>query len=104
MKFVPSDKGIKKTDFNRDEIYQKNNGVHPFSPQTERRNSGTVESRIVNEKLRRYKSKWLRQVTRMNNRMPKIMLNCRSIGRRRLRRSLKWPLDKTDTGLLKRNS
>jgi hypothetical protein len=31
----------------------------------------------VNEKLRRYKSKWLRQVTSMNNRMPKITLNYR---------------------------
>ena len=36
----------------------------------------------VNEKPRRYKSKWLRQVTRINNRMPKIMLNYRSNGGR----------------------
>jgi hypothetical protein len=39
----------------------------------------------VDEKLRRYKSDWLRQVTRMrNNRLPKIMLDYRQNGRRRL--------------------
>jgi len=37
----------------------------------------------VDEKLRRYKSNWLQHVTRMNNRMPKIMLNYRPNGRRR---------------------
>ena len=42
------------------------------------------------EKLRRYKSNWLRRVTRMNNsRMPKIMLFYRPNGRRRLGRPLK---------------
>jgi len=39
----------------------------------------------VDEKLRRYKSDWLRQVTRMkNNRLPKIMLDYRQNGQRRL--------------------
>ena len=34
-------------------------------------------------KVRTYKSKWLRHVTRMNNKgMPKIMLNNRPIGQR----------------------
>jgi len=31
-------------------------------------------------KQRRYKSNWLRPVTRINNRMPKIMLNYRLSG------------------------
>jgi hypothetical protein len=31
----------------------------------------------VDKKLRRYKSNWLRHVTRVNNRVPKIMLNYR---------------------------
>jgi hypothetical protein len=53
----------------------------------------------VEEKLRMYKSKWLRNVTRMNNRMPKIMLNCRPNGRKRLRRPLKRLLDEAETGL-----
>jgi hypothetical protein len=39
----------------------------------------------VNQKLRRYESKWLRHVTGMiNNRMPKTMLNYRPNGRTRL--------------------
>jgi hypothetical protein len=45
---------------------------------------------INEEKLSRYKSNWLRHATRMNNnRMPKIMLNYRPHGRRRLERPLK---------------
>jgi hypothetical protein len=44
----------------------------------------------VDEKLRRYKSNWLRYVTRKNNdRMPKIMLNYTPHGERRLGRPLK---------------
>jgi DNA primase len=45
------------------------------------------ESKVepVDEKPRRYKSDWLRQVTRIkNNRMPKIMLDYRQNGRKRL--------------------
>jgi hypothetical protein len=39
----------------------------------------------VDEKLRKYKSNWLSHATRMNNnRITKIMLNCRPDGRRRL--------------------
>jgi hypothetical protein len=44
----------------------------------------------VDEKLRRYKSNWLRYVTRMNkNNVTKITLNYRPNGRRRLGRLLK---------------
>jgi hypothetical protein len=39
------------------------------------------------KKLRRYKSDWLRHVTRMNNRVPKIVLNYRPNGRRRIERT-----------------
>jgi hypothetical protein len=54
----------------------------------------------VDEKLRRYKLNWLRHVTRMNNsRMPKIMLNYRPNGPRRLGRPLKRLLDEAETGL-----
>ena len=44
----------------------------------------------VDEKLRRQKSNWLqRHITRTNNRMPKIMVNCRPNGRKQLERLLK---------------
>jgi len=39
-----------------------------------------LQAEPVDEKLRTYNSNWLRHVTRMNNRMPKIMLNYRPTG------------------------
>jgi len=54
----------------------------------------------ADEKLRRFKSSWLRHVTRMNNdRMPKIMLSYILHGRRRLWRPLKRLLNEAETGL-----
>jgi hypothetical protein len=54
----------------------------------------------VYEKLRRYKSNSLGNVTRTSsNRMPKLMLNYRSNGRRRLGRPLKRLLEEAETGL-----
>jgi len=48
----------------------------------------------IEEKLRRYKSNWLRQVTTTNNnRVSKLMLNCKPNGRRRLAIPLKRLLD-----------
>ena len=58
----------------------------------------------TDEKLRKYKSNWLRNVTRMNKRMPKIMLNYTSNGRRRLGRPLKRPKDKAETDVSRPNS
>ena len=56
-------------------------------------------------KLRRYKSNWLRHVTRMdNNRMPKIMLNYRPNGQTKLGRTLKRLLDKAARGLSRPHS
>ena len=44
----------------------------------------------ADDKLRRFKSSLLRHVARMNgSRVPKIILNCRPYGRRRLGRPLK---------------
>jgi len=40
----------------------------------------------ADEKLRRYKSTWLRHVTGVNNRMPKIMLNYRPHGLKLIRK------------------
>jgi hypothetical protein len=47
----------------------------------------TVEP--VDEKLNRYKSNSLRHITRINNRMPKIILNYGPDGHRQLGRPLK---------------
>jgi hypothetical protein len=47
----------------------------------------------VDEKLGRQKSNKLQHVTRMNNRMAKVMLNYRSDRRRRLGRPSKSQLD-----------
>jgi hypothetical protein len=46
----------------------------------------------------------LRQNQLTRNRMPKVMLNCRPNGRRRLGRPLKRLLDEAETGLLRPNS
>jgi hypothetical protein len=63
----------------------------------------TVEA--VDEKLRRYKSKWLRHIARMSNkRIPKIMLIYRPNGRRRLGRPLKRLLQEAEIGLSKPKS
>jgi len=59
----------------------------------------------VDEKLRRQKSNSLQHVTGMNNKeMPKIMLNYRPNGRRRLGRPPKRPLDEAGRGLSRSNS
>jgi hypothetical protein len=59
----------------------------------------------VDEKTSRYKSHWLRYVTGLNNnRMPKIMLNCGTNGRRGLGRPLKRLLDAAETRLSRSNS
>ena len=59
-----------------------------------------LKAEPVDEKLRRYKSNWLRHVTKMNNsRVPKIMLIYRPNGRRRLGLPLERLLDEPETGL-----
>jgi len=58
----------------------------------------------VGEKLGRYKSNWLRHITRMNSsRMTKIMLICRPNGRRRIGRPLKRLLDEDEIGQTRSN-
>jgi len=55
--------------------------ISGYTPFDHKRNENILEElkvEAVDEKLRRYKSHWLRHVTRMNNiRVPKIMLNYR---------------------------
>jgi hypothetical protein len=58
----------------------------------------------VAKKLKRYKSNWLRHVTRMDSsRMAKIKLNFRLNGRKRLERHLKRLLDEVETDLSRAN-
>jgi hypothetical protein len=47
---------------------------------------------------------WLQHVTRMYNRMPKIMRNYRPNGQIRLGRPLKTPIDEAEKGLSRSNS
>jgi hypothetical protein len=59
-----------------------------------------LKAEPADEKLSRFKSNWLRHVTRMyNNRITKVMLNYRPNGRIRLGRPLKRLLDEAETGL-----
>ena len=74
--------------------------VHTSGPQKLLRNFGKLKAEPVDDKLGRYKSNWLRHVTRMNSRrMLKIMLNSRPNGRRRLGRPLKRQLVGDETGV-----
>jgi hypothetical protein len=57
----------------------------------------------VDHRVRRYKSNWLRYVTRINNKMPKITQNDRPHGRGRLGRPLNRLLDEAKTGLSRPN-
>lgn len=64
-----------------------------------------LKAETVDEKRRRYKSDWPRHVTRMNtSRVSKIMLICRTNGRRRRGRPLKRWLDIDETGLSSPNT
>jgi uncharacterized protein YfaT (DUF1175 family) len=61
-----------------------------FNHKRNEENLKKLKAEPVEEKLRRHKSKWLRHATRINNNsMPKIMLNYKQNGRRRLGRPLK---------------
>jgi len=73
-----------------------------FNHKRNEENPEELEAGPLEKKVQRYKSNWLRQATRMN-RMPKIMQNYKSNGRRHLGRPLKRLLDETETGLSRRN-
>jgi hypothetical protein len=89
---------------NRDEIFQENNRRHTFGPQRNEEILEELKVEPIDEKLRRYKSNWLRQVKKMHsNRMPNVMLNYRPTGWRRLGRPLKRLSEKAETGLLAPN-
>jgi hypothetical protein len=83
-KFRLLEKRIRKIGFNRDEIFRKNSRAHPFDHKRNEEILEDLKVEPVNQKLRRYNSNLLRHITKIyNNRMPKLMLNCRPTGRRR---------------------
>jgi len=95
----------KKFDINRYVSFQKKSR---YTLCDHKRNEEIWEELKVetfDEKLRRYKSNWLRHIPRKKNkRMPKIMLNDRPRRRRWLGRPLKRLLDEAETGLSRPNS
>ena len=88
------------SDINRGKIFRR---TAKYTFLDHKTNEGILEElnlETVDEKLRCYKSNWIRRVTWTNsNRMPKIILNFRWSGRRRLGRPLKRLLDEAETGL-----
>ena len=98
-------KKIKNYLYQKDDVSKKNSQVHPFWPQRNQEILEEMNLKPFDEKLRRYKSNWLRHVTRMdNNRMLKVMLNYRPNGRRRFGKPSKNLLDEVETCLWRPNS
>jgi hypothetical protein len=86
-------------DINRDEIFQ-NSRYTLFDHRRSEEILEEMKIEPVDEKLNRYKSNSLRHVKRINkNRMPKIMVNYKPDGHRRLGRLLKRLLDGAATGI-----
>jgi len=73
------DERIKKTDIDRDEIFQKYNWYALFNHKRNEKLLEELNEEPVDQRLIRYKSNWLRYVTRISNKMPKIMLNFRQM-------------------------
>jgi len=80
-------------------FFRRTAGYKLFGNKRKEENLGDLKVESVDEKLRRHKSCCLRHVARMNNkRVPKIMLNYKSNGRRRIDRLVKRLLDDAETG------
>jgi hypothetical protein len=75
-KFIPLERRIKDDGITRYEIFQKNSRVHPLGHEGNKEILEGLKVEPIEEKLRGYKSNWLRHATNMKNKiMPKIMLN-----------------------------
>jgi hypothetical protein len=87
-KFGPSEKD-KNIDIDRHKMFQKNSRYNHFDDKRINEIFGTAESRTSGRETSKIQIKRLRHVKRMNNnRVPKMMLNYRSNGRRQFGRSL----------------
>jgi hypothetical protein len=100
-KFGPLDKRIKKRLTSVElKFFRRTAGYTLFDHKINEKIFEGLNVEAVDEKLGRCKSNWLRHATRMNNNgMPKIVLNYRPNGPRRLGRPLKRLLDEAQTGL-----
>jgi hypothetical protein len=99
-KFGPLEKRIKNLTSVDMKVFRRTTGYTLCDHKRNEEISEELKVKPIGEKLRRYKSNWLRRVPRMNNKkMPKIILNCRPNRRRRLGRPLKRLLDEAETGL-----
>jgi hypothetical protein len=97
-KFGPIEKGIKRLTSIEIEFFRTAVCISFGHKRKEEVLKG-LKVKLVDQKLRRYKSNWLRHGTRMDSSsMSKLMLNCRPNGRRRLERALKGQLDEVGTG------
>jgi hypothetical protein len=97
------DQGRKTIDNDRNEIFQKKSRYATFDHNSNEELLEELKEEPVDQRLRKYKSNWLSHVTRINNKMPKIMLNYIPNGRGRLGRPLKRLLGEAKTGLSRPN-
>ena len=94
---------LKPTDINQDKIVPKQPGTPFLTTKGIKKFRNRWQQNKLTSKLIIYKSNWL-HVTRMNNRMPKIVLNYKPNRRRRLGRPLNRLLDEAETRLSRPNS
>jgi hypothetical protein len=82
-KFGSLEKGMERSTSIEIEIFRRTAVCTLFGRKRKEEILKELKVEPVDLKLRRYKSNWLRLVTRMNrSRMAKIMLNCRPNGGR----------------------
>ena len=105
-KFESIERGINKTDVIQDENSQNNSRHTLFEHKSKEGILEEMKVEPVDEILRRYKSRWLRHVTRMNkNRVTKITLNYRPNEKKiLLGRPMKSIVDAAATGLSRPNT
>ena len=104
-KFRPLKKGQRRLTSMEIKVFRKTTGYTLFDHKRKENILEELKVEPADEKIRRFKSSWLRNVIRMNNDgMPKIVLNYRPNGRRWLGRPLKRLLNEAETGLAKPNS
>ena len=84
----------KKSNYSRDEIYEKNNRIHLDGQQNKHRDCNRINTTPVLDKILGYRKNWIRRVNRMpRHRLPRIIKYYTPKGRRNQGRPLKRLLD-----------